>query len=55
MMSCRVLGRGVEQKMMSYIGDMASKASLKTVTVNFIGTEKNVQQKLFAPKQFAAC
>ena len=47
MMSCRVLGRGVEQKMMSHIGEMAAKSSLNTVTVNFVETEKNVPAKKF--------
>ncbi len=42
MLSCRVLGRGVEHKMLKYIGEAAKSNGLETVQINFKKTEKNL-------------
>ena len=47
MMSCRVLGRGVEQAMMAWIGACALKAGCTSVRLTFIATERNVPARHF--------
>lgn len=42
MLSCRVLGRGVEHKMLKYIGEAAKSNGLNRVHINFKKTEKNL-------------
>jgi FkbH-like protein len=41
MLSCRALGRGVEHKMVSALGEKALKLGLKSVNIKFTPTEKN--------------
>jgi amino acid adenylation domain-containing protein/FkbH-like protein/non-ribosomal peptide synthase protein (TIGR01720 family)/FkbM family methyltransferase len=41
LLSCRVLGRGVEHKMLSYLGTLAQERGLEKVEVFYIPTKKN--------------
>jgi amino acid adenylation domain-containing protein/FkbH-like protein/non-ribosomal peptide synthase protein (TIGR01720 family)/FkbM family methyltransferase len=41
LLSCRVLGRGVEHKMLSYLGTLAQERGLERVEVFYIPTKKN--------------
>ncbi|HYG35470.1 MAG TPA: HAD-IIIC family phosphatase, partial [Clostridia bacterium] len=41
LLSCRVLGRGVEHRMLAHLGAIASERSLDWVDVHFTGTTKN--------------
>jgi len=47
MLSCRVLGRGVEHKMLRSLGEEALKNKLPSVKVNFSSTSKNLPAKNF--------
>ena len=47
MMSCRVLGRGVEQRMMAWLGETAVKRGCDKVKINFTPTVRNVPAKKF--------
>jgi len=47
MLSCRVLGRGVEHKMLRSLGEEALKNNLPSVKVNFSSTSKNLPAKNF--------
>ena len=47
MMSCRVLGRGVEQRMMAKLGEIAKERGKKSVAVKIAPTEKNVPARNF--------
>ena len=47
LMSCRVLGRGVEKAFLSAIASVASKEGAKTFTIAFEPTEKNMPVKEF--------
>lgn len=42
MLSCRVLGRGVEHRMLKYLGEAAKSSGIETVQINFKKTEKNL-------------
>jgi FkbH-like protein len=42
MLSCRVLGRGVEHQMLKSIGETALMDAVKSVQINFSRTEKNL-------------
>lgn len=41
LLSCRVLGRGVEHRMLSAIGDFALQSGLHTIRIEFVPTPKN--------------
>ena len=47
MLSCRVLGRGVEHRMMASLGELADERSLASVTVPLTETSSNHPAKLF--------
>ncbi len=47
MVSCRVLGRGVEHKMVSYAGDLALEKGLQYVYINFQTSTKNKPAQMF--------
>lgn len=47
MLSCRVLGRGVEHRMLRSIGEAAQAHDLGIVQVQFAGTEKNLPARNF--------
>lgn len=47
MLSCRVLGRGVEHRMMNHIGKMAADKGLKKVKLRFLNTAKNEPAEKF--------
>ena len=61
MMSCRVLGRGVEAKMLSHVGTIALEHDLPFVQVRFRPTERNeparrfLEKHLNFPKNTEAC
>lgn len=50
MMSCRVLGRGVEARMLSQVGVAALEHGLKSVQVSFKPSERNEPAKNFLAK-----
>lgn len=50
LLSCRVLGRKIEENMLAYILDMARKDNVKKVIGEFIHTKKNVPAKDFFSK-----
>ena len=41
LMSCRVLGRGIEQRMLAHLGEIALKKNLEYVEASYIPTAKN--------------
>ncbi len=41
LLSCRVLGRGVEHRMLARLGELAQKQGLEWVSVHFVPTAKN--------------
>jgi FkbH-like protein len=47
LMSCRVLGRGVEARMLSHVGAVAAERGLHSVNVRFIPTERNEPARNF--------
>ena len=47
MMSCRVLGRGVEQRMMAKLGEIAKEHGKKSIAIKIVPTEKNVPARNF--------
>ena len=47
MLSCRALGRGVEHKMLAYVGALAGNLGLAEVDVKFVPTERNSPVLLF--------
>lgn len=47
MLSCRALGRGVEHKMMAWIGEHAHQRNLTDVEFRFASTQKNMPAKEF--------
>jgi len=47
MMSCRVLGRGVEQQMMARVGKEAQQRGCSTVVITFKETPRNEPAKRF--------
>jgi FkbH-like protein len=50
LLSCRVMGRGVEDAMMSYILSEAKKAGTKTVKAQYLPTSKNKPCETFLEK-----
>ena len=47
LLSCRVIGRKVEDALLAYIMDQAHKAGAKTLVGEFITTKKNAPAKDF--------
>ena len=47
LLSCRVLGRGVEHKLLAKIGAMAQERGLSIVAVSFFATDRNKPAELF--------
>ncbi len=47
LLSCRVLGRGVEHRMLAWLGEQALVRGLKTVTVPLVVTSKNKPAQQF--------
>lgn len=47
LLSCRVLGRGVEHRMLSRLGEIAHEKGLKSVEITYIPTKKNMPAKNF--------
>ncbi|MDP9024602.1 MAG: phosphopantetheine-binding protein, partial [Candidatus Eremiobacteraeota bacterium] len=41
LLSCRVLGRGVEHRMLAHVGELALKRALPSVAIHFTDTGKN--------------
>ncbi|MEO8231773.1 MAG: FkbM family methyltransferase [Ignavibacteriota bacterium] len=41
LISCRVLGRGVEHKILSSLGSIALEKNIKSIDINFLETKKN--------------
>jgi len=52
LMSCRVLGRGIEQAFMNAIESIAKKELVSRITITFIPTEKNAPAKTFVKNTF---
>ena len=47
LLSCRVLGRGVEHRMLRHLGEIARDRQLSQVTASFIPTKKNMPARNF--------
>ena len=47
LLSCRVLGRGVEHRMLNYLGDIARQRGLDSVVATVIPTGKNLPARQF--------
>lgn len=54
LLSCRVLGRGVEHQMMQHLGKIAEERELTQVQAEFIPTKKNLPARSFLDKVAAA-
>ncbi|MBV5277319.1 HAD-IIIC family phosphatase, partial [bacterium] len=54
LLSCRVLGRGVEHAMLRSLGDVASELGLNTVCLRLISTPRNEPARAFAESIAAA-
>ena len=54
LMSCRVIGRGIEDAFMAEIGSRASEAGAKTISVTFEKSEKNEPAREFVDRVFGA-
>jgi FkbH-like protein len=54
MLSCRALGRGVEHRILSFIGTYAIEKGLSTVEVTYVPTPKNIPAKTFLSGNFQA-
>ncbi len=52
LMSCRVLGRGIEQSFMRAIATAAEKEGVHTITITFTPTEKNAPARTFIESTF---
>ncbi len=50
LLSCRVLGRGVEYQMLKILGEIAQEANLSTVKATYIQTKKNLPALNFLEK-----
>jgi FkbH-like protein len=53
LMSCRVLGRGIEEAFMHAIGSAAENEGAETITLTFVETEKNAPARTFVERVFA--
>ena len=49
LLSCRVIGRGIEEGILDYIINMSKKNNVKRLIGNFIPTKKNKPSELFLP------
>ncbi len=47
LLSCRVLGRGVEHRILARLGEIAQERGIGTVSVSFVPTAKNVPAREF--------
>jgi FkbH-like protein len=52
LMSCRVIGRGVEEAFLSSLAETAQKSGVVQMTIKFVVTEKNAPAKEFLDKHF---
>ena len=52
MMSCRVIGRGIEDAFLYMIAQAAKKTGVKTLSVNFIPSDKNQPARNFVDRYF---
>lgn len=48
LLSCRVLGRGIEHRIVSYLGTLATELGLTSVRISYLPTEKNTPARAFA-------
>jgi len=55
MLSCRVLGRGIEKAFLALILDHAKKAKASEMWAEFIPTKKNVVAAEFLPEELGRC
>ncbi|MDC0240900.1 HAD-IIIC family phosphatase [Candidatus Nitrosopelagicus sp.] len=49
LLSCRIIGRGIEQGIINYIISLAKKENVSKLTANFIPTKKNQPAESFLP------
>ena len=49
LLSCRVIGRGIEEGIMNHIISLAKKQNVSKITANFIPTKKNQPAESFLP------
>lgn len=54
LLSCRVLGRGVEHAMLRRVGDLAVASNLSEVALPYIATARNIPARAFADNVAAA-
>jgi FkbH-like protein len=47
LLSCRVIGRGIETMLMAYVADMARARGMRTLSAEFIPTKKNAPAQGF--------
>lgn len=52
LLSCRVLGRGIEEAFLHFIADRAKSAGIEDIFIEFRETEKNAPAKEFVKKYF---
>lgn len=52
LMSCRVIGRGIEEAFLASLGKIAKGAKAKKISIKFIPTEKNKPAEEFVRKHF---
>ena len=48
LLSCRVLGRGVEHAMLRHLGDLAKSSGLNHVALSYLPTARNIPARAFA-------
>lgn len=48
LLSCRVLGRGVEHAMLRHLGEVATASGLSHVTLSYLPTARNIPARAFA-------
>jgi len=52
LLSCRALGKGVEHKMIAFIGERANGRNKKNIEIHFSNTEKNIVAEKFLDLHF---
>jgi FkbH-like protein len=52
LMSCRVIGRGIEDAFLSAIAESARKEGVQRISITFVPSEKNAPAKEFVEKRF---
>ncbi|MDO8492542.1 MAG: HAD-IIIC family phosphatase [bacterium] len=52
LMSCRVVGRGIEEAFLSFIGKVASLSQAQKLSIDFTKTEKNILAEEFVKNNF---